>query len=50
MADVNDDKLYAYALDGGTRQESREFDLHSSNDDSTGIWSDGYTMWVSRLD
>ena len=46
VADNNDDKLYAYALDGGARQESREFDLHSSNDFPTGIWSDGYTIWV----
>ena len=31
----------------GTRQETKEFDLHSDNDSPTGIWSDDTTMWVA---
>ena len=46
VADNADHRLYAYGLDGGARQESREFDLASGNDESRGIWSDGNTIWV----
>ena len=35
-SNITQARLYAYALDGGARQESREFDLHSSNEDSQG--------------
>ena len=53
VADFNDDKLYAYALDGGARQDgsggatNRELDLHGDNGNPWGIWSDGETMWVA---
>ena len=47
VADDNDDKLYAYALDGGARQTSKEFNLHSDNANPWGIWSNGTTIWVS---
>ena len=46
VADNTDHKLYAYRLDGGARQESREFNLDSGNNESRGIWSDGNTIWV----
>ena len=53
VADASDDKLYAYALSGGKRQdgtdgtEDLEFDLHTANGRPTGIWSDGSTMYVA---
>ena len=46
VADNDDRKLYAYALDGGARQTSEEFGLHSDNSNARGIWSDGTTIWV----
>ena len=54
MADDEDDKLYAYALSGGTRQDgtnstvNQEFSLHADNGDPAGIWSDGTTIWVAN--
>ena len=54
VADSGDDKLYAYALADGTRQDGtggttdREFDLHSDNGDPRGMWSDGTTVWVGH--
>ena len=47
VADNSDDKLYAYALDGGARQTSQEFNLHSDNANPWAIWSDGTTIWVA---
>ena len=47
VADTGDDKLYAYALSGGTRQTNMEFSLHADNADARGIWSDETIMWVS---
>ena len=53
VADASDDKVYAYALSGGKRQdgtdgtEDLEFDLHTANGRPTGIWSDGSTIWVA---
>ena len=53
VADSSDDKLYAYALADGTRQDgtngttNREFNLHSDNDNPFSMWSDGTTMWVA---
>ena len=46
VADGADDKLYAYLLDGGTRQAEAEFDVDTTSF-SNGIWSDGATVWVS---
>ena len=50
VADITDDKLYAYALADGTRLTSKEFDLHSDNGNPRGIWSDGDTIWVADDD
>ena len=49
VADTEDDKLYAYELAGGARDESKDFDTLSAagNQDPVGIWSDGETMWVA---
>ena len=47
------DKVFAYALSGGARQDgtggttNREFDLHSDNGVPQGVWSDYDTMWVA---
>ena len=54
MADDEDDKLYAYALSGGTRQDGTgsttdmELNLHTDNGDAAGIWSDETTIWVAN--
>ena len=42
-------RLYAYTLDGGTRQTDIEFLLSGDTRDPRGIWSDGSTLWVSSL-
>ena len=53
VEDRDADKLYAYALADGTRQDgsggttNKEFDLHGDNEDPTGIWSNGSTIWVA---
>ena len=46
---TNDDKLYAYQLDGGTHDSAKDFNTLSAagNQDPAGIWSDGETMWVA---
>ena len=48
-ADTEDDKLYAYELAGGARDESKDFNTLSAagNQDPAGIWSDRETMWVA---
>ncbi|MBC6411120.1 MAG: cadherin repeat domain-containing protein, partial [Ekhidna sp.] len=46
VADRIDDKIYAYNLADGMRQESKEFSLHADNGNPRGIWSDETTMWV----
>ena len=46
VADATDDTLYAYLLADGTRQQTKEFDLHSENSSSVAMWSDDTTMWV----
>ena len=47
VADVVDDKIYAYNTDG-TRDETRDFDTldAAGNNSPSGIWSNGDTMWV----
>ena len=40
------DNLYAYTLDTGVRDASKEFSLHSDNGSPNGLWSDGQTIWV----
>ena len=50
VADSDDQKLYAYTVSTGARDEDKDIDLHSDNDDPRGIWSDGTTMWVIDSD
>ena len=47
--DTDDDKLYAYQLDGGTHDSAKDFNTLSAADnrDPAGIWSDGETVWVA---
>ena len=47
VLDRNDNKVYAYNLDNGTRDRSREFRLIRSNRDAVTIYSDETTMWVT---
>ncbi len=49
VADVTDDKIYAYNLNTKLRDPSKDFNgLNSArNNDPRGIWSDGTTMWVT---
>ena len=46
VSDEDDNKLYAYTLNGGARNAGAEFDLHADNADAQGIWSDDTTIWV----
>ena len=48
VADLGDDKIYAYNLATKARDAPKDFDTLSAagNTDPTGIWSDGTTMWV----
>ena len=47
VSDRGSDKLYAYALSGGARDATKEFNLHADNANPEGIWSDGNTIWVA---
>ena len=40
-------KVYAYNLSSGSRDTGKEFSLTGGNESSTGMWSDGTTMWVA---
>ena len=50
VADLVDDRLYAYNTDG-MRDSSKDFDTldAAGNEGPTGIWSDGATMWVADI-
>ncbi len=54
VTDRVDDKLYAYALADGTRQDGtggtadKEFDLHTDNGEPRGIWTDGTNLWAAN--
>ena len=41
------DSVFAYELEGGDRQEDREFELDRRNRFSHGIWSNGETAWIA---
>ena len=41
------DRVFAYDLLTGERQQDAEFELESRNRFSHGIWSDGETVWVA---
>ena len=43
---LGDRHMYAYTLATGARDTSKEWTLPSENNNPTGIWSDGTTMWV----
>ena len=46
MSDSGQERLFAYHLMTGERQEERELALAARNSDARGIWSDDETMWV----
>ena len=46
VADVGDEKLYAYTLSDGSRDSSKDFATHSDNDDPGGLWVFGDELWV----
>ena len=46
VVDYRDFKLYAYTLDTGLRDESKEFGLNPANNNPWGLWSYGKTIWV----
>ncbi len=49
VADLTDQKIYAYKVSDMSRDASKDFDTLSgaSNENPSGIWSDGTTMWVA---
>ena len=47
VADETDRKFYAYTLEGGSRDTTKEFNLDSDNSRAEGVWSNGTTIWVS---
>ena len=46
VADFSDRKIYAYSLNGGARQETKDINLATSNVRPYGLWSDGTTIWA----
>ena len=49
VGDRTDDKLYAYNLSDGMREEGRDITLDGFNDGPSGVWSDGMTIWVADI-
>ena len=51
VVDDEDARIYAYAMDGGARQQDLEFESRTlrdaGNGSPKGLWSDGATMWVT---
>ena len=47
VADQEDQKVYAYALDTRSRDTAKEFTLASNISRPHGMWSDGTTLWVA---
>ena len=47
VADLVDDKLYAYTLANGARDSGNDITLHTDNGSTRGIWSNGTTIWVA---
>ena len=45
VADNNDDKFYAYTLEGGSRDAAKDFNF--GNDGDAGVWTDDTTMWTA---
>ena len=50
VADAEEDRVFAYQLDGGSRQANKEFNLSGGNARATGISSNGETIWVADPD
>ncbi len=48
VVDESDEKVYAYHLSTGARDEASEFDLDPANDDGWGIWGNTDTFWVAN--
>ena len=46
VADNVDNKVYAYMLDTGERDATKEFSFHADNIATTSMWSNGNTLWV----
>ena len=48
VADIVDEKIYAYSMSTKARDSAKDFDTlkAAGNTDPQGIWSDGTTMWV----
>ena len=46
-ADADKDKLFAYSLSDGSRDDTKDIDLVGANGNPTGIWSDRTTVWVA---
>ena len=46
VSDPLGNKLFAYRLSDGNRQETKDITLHADNIAAAGIWSDGTTIWV----
>jgi len=48
VADIADDKIYAYTLATGARDASKDINTLSAagNKNPQGLWSDGTTLWV----
>ena len=49
VADLDDDKIYAYNASDGTRDSAKDFDTlkAAGNEHPQEIWSNGTTMWVA---
>ena len=46
VADVDDDKIYAYKMSDKSRDSGKDITLDSGNDAANGMWSDGYVLLV----
>ena len=50
MLDKDDAKIYAFNMADKTRKPAEDFEtLDADNDNPSGIWSDGATMWVMQF-
>ena len=48
VADRVDDKVYAYQMSDRTRDSTKDITLAALNDDASGVWCDGATVWVGN--
>ena len=47
VADDTTDKLFAYTLQTGAREKSKDIELDADNRNPRGAWSDGAIIWVA---